>query len=109
MKRHTRPKGKGRDGNQAAYSKSTEPAKDHQTVAKLRSKIRDLTRLLQRSENMPADVKIEKERALAGYQADLEKVQGLKRKSDMIRRYHMVRFVGTVFLFPTLSIVFHPF
>lgn len=46
---------------------------------------------------MPADVRIEKERALAGYQADLEKSKstvGSKRRNDIISRYHMVRFFG---------------
>ncbi|MCJ1389512.1 18S rRNA maturation protein [Xylographa bjoerkii] len=58
----------------------------------LKSKIRDLTRLLDHSKDLPADVRIEKERALAGYRADLECAQDEKRRADMIKRYHMVRF-----------------
>ncbi|MCJ1384643.1 18S rRNA maturation protein [Xylographa soralifera] len=61
----------------------------------LKSKIRDLTRLLDHSKDLPADVRTEKERALAGYRADLESAQDEKRRADMIKRYHMVRFFGT--------------
>ncbi|MCJ1401189.1 18S rRNA maturation protein [Xylographa trunciseda] len=61
----------------------------------LKSKIRDLTRLLDHSKDMPADVRMEKDRALAGYRADLESALDEKRKADMIKRYHMVRFFGS--------------
>ena len=64
------------------------------SVNKIKGKIRDLTRLLERSERLPADVRIEKERALAGYRLDLNKAREEKRKKDIIRRYHMVRFFG---------------
>ncbi|MCJ1432215.1 18S rRNA maturation protein [Xylographa pallens] len=67
----------------------------HQSANTLKSKIRDLIRLLDHSTDLPADVRIEKERALTGYRADLEGVQDEKRKADMIKRYHMVRFFGT--------------
>ena len=60
----------------------------------LKSKVRDLTRLLDHSKDLPANVRVEKERALVGYRADLEYAQDEKRRSDMIKRYHMVRFFG---------------
>jgi len=60
----------------------------------LKKKIRDTTRLLRHAENMPAGVRIENERALAGYKQDLEAADEGKRKSKMIKRYHMVRFFG---------------
>lgn len=63
----------------------------------LKEKIRDLTRLLEHSTTMPADVRIEKERALAGYRADFEKSKaavGPKKRNDIVSRYHMVRFFG---------------
>ncbi|KAL9119576.1 MAG: hypothetical protein Q9187_003873 [Circinaria calcarea] len=62
------------------------------SVSVLKGKIRDLSRLLERSRTLPADVRIEKERALAGYKADLEKRAEEKRRKDMIGKYHMVRF-----------------
>lgn len=64
------------------------------SVAPLKSKIHDLKRALQHNERMPADVRIEKERALAGYKQDLENAGREKQKQLMIKRYHMVRFVG---------------
>ncbi|KAI9875463.1 MAG: 18S rRNA maturation protein [Pleopsidium flavum] len=58
----------------------------------LKKKIRDTTRLLEHAENMPAGVRIENERALAGYKQELEAADEGRRKSKMIKRYHMVRF-----------------
>lgn len=52
---------------------------------------------------MPAGLKIEKERALKGYQADLEEVEERKKKSEMISKYHFVRFLG-ISPFPLLSL-----
>ncbi|MCJ1289266.1 18S rRNA maturation protein [Xylographa carneopallida] len=64
----------------------------HQSANTLKSKIRDLTRLLDHSKDLPANVRIEKERVLAGYRADLESAHDEKQRADMIKRYHMVRF-----------------
>ncbi|MCJ1417008.1 18S rRNA maturation protein [Xylographa parallela] len=72
------------------YDNGVHPS--HQSANTLKSKIRDLSRLLDHSKDLPADVRIEKERALTGYRADLEGAQNEKRKADMIKRYHMVRF-----------------
>ena len=60
----------------------------------IKAKIRDVIRLLKRSDNLPAGVRIEKERALAGYKQDLQQAQAEKRKQHMISKYHMVRFFG---------------
>ncbi len=60
----------------------------------LKRKIRDTTRLLQHAEDLPAGVRIEQERALAGYKQDLEAVEEGKSRAKMIKRYHMVRFFG---------------
>ena len=58
----------------------------------IKSKIRDLTRLLAHSGHLPAGVRIEKERALAGYKQDLEHALMEKHRHRMISKYHMVRF-----------------
>ncbi|KAI9846918.1 MAG: 18S rRNA maturation protein [Thelocarpon superellum] len=58
----------------------------------LRKKVRDLTRLLQRSDSLPADVRVQHERALAEYQQDLQLATDEKRRQKIIRKYHMVRF-----------------
>lgn len=65
-----------------------------QSINALKEKVRDLTRMLDHSKNLPANVRLEKERALAGYQSDLEAAQSEKRRSDLIKKYHMVRFFG---------------
>ncbi|KAI4225630.1 MAG: hypothetical protein L6R36_003789 [Xanthoria steineri] len=62
------------------------------SVNALKSNIRSVTRVLEHAQNLPLDVRIEKERALAGYKQDLEKVQHEKERQRMIKKYHMVRF-----------------
>ncbi len=64
------------------------------SVNRLKTKIRDLTRLLRRPDHLPADVLVVQERALAGYQHALEGIEREKRKKEMIGKYHMVRFFG---------------
>ncbi|WPG98624.1 Hypothetical protein R9X50_00141700 [Acrodontium crateriforme] len=62
------------------------------TVNDLKSKVRSLRRLLEHSENLPANVRVEKERALQSAQFELEMEQLAKKRSDIIGRYHKVRF-----------------
>ena len=64
------------------------------SINHIKGKLRDVTRTLERSKNLPADVRVEKERALAGYKLDLENAENEKRKQQMIKKYHMVRFFG---------------
>ncbi|KAL8869487.1 MAG: hypothetical protein Q9174_004238 [Haloplaca sp. 1 TL-2023] len=65
---------------------------DSVSVNALKSKIRDVTRVLEHAQDLPMDVRIEKQRALAGYKQDLGKAQREKERQQMIKRYHMVRF-----------------
>ena len=74
------------------------PATKSASVNQLKSKIRDLSRALEHSDHLPAGVRIEKERALAGYKQDVEKIQEDKRKNELIKKYHMVRFFGGLLL-----------
>lgn len=67
------------------------------SVNRLKSKIRDIDRLLRRPEKLPADVQVTQERALAGYRQDLERIESAKRRNKMISKYHMVRFFGRLF------------
>ncbi|KAL8924780.1 MAG: hypothetical protein Q9208_003870 [Pyrenodesmia sp. 3 TL-2023] len=62
------------------------------SVNALKSKIRDVRRVLEHAQKLPLDVRIEKERALAGYSQDLEKAENEKETQRMIKKYHMVRF-----------------
>ena len=79
---------------------TTKPA----SINQLKSKIRDLTRALEHSDHLPAGVRIEKERALAGYRQDVEKIHEDKRKSELIKKYHMVRFFGGLLYHCPISI-----
>ncbi|OAX83526.1 hypothetical protein ACJ72_02101 [Emergomyces africanus] len=64
---------------------------DLPAARELKDKIRDIKRLLNRADHLPADVKIEKERALVGYERDLEIVESRKNRAAMIKKYHFVR------------------
>ena len=61
-------------------------------VNELKSQVRSLKRLLERNDDLPADVRVEKERALQNALHDLEETQRAKTRSDMIGRYHKIRF-----------------
>ncbi len=64
------------------------------SINPLKKRIRDVTRLLERSENLPANVRVDNERALAVYRGELAAAQEEKQKQKMIKKYHMVRFFG---------------
>lgn len=64
------------------------------SVNAVKKRIRDVTRLLERSEDLPADVRAENERALAAYRQELAAADEEKIRQKMIKKYHMVRFFG---------------
>ena len=61
----------------------------------LSAKVRSLRKLLNHhvGAKLPADVRQEKERELAGYLADLERREKNSRRSAMIKKYHKIRFL----------------
>ncbi|KAK3701477.1 hypothetical protein LTR37_015451 [Vermiconidia calcicola] len=61
-------------------------------VNEIKSQIRSIKRLLEKNEGLPANVRIEKERELQTAQHELEEEQKAKQRSDMISRYHKIRF-----------------
>jgi hypothetical protein len=63
-------------------------------VNAIKKRIRDVTRKLERAEDLPANLRIEDERALATYQQELASAQAEKTRQKMIKKYHMVRFFG---------------
>ncbi|KAL8933151.1 MAG: hypothetical protein Q9216_006498 [Gyalolechia sp. 2 TL-2023] len=89
--RKSRPKTKSHKTRRGT-SKAAPAESASVSVNALKSKIRDVTRLLEHAHDLPLEVRIEKERALAGYRQDLEKAQYEKERQRMIKRYHMVRF-----------------
>ena len=62
------------------------------SVNPIKNQIFQLNRQLK--QDLPADIRVEKERALAGYERDLEMAIEERKKQDMISKYHMVRFFG---------------
>lgn len=64
------------------------------SVNAIKKRIRDVTRRLERSEDLPADVKLEDERALVAYQQELAAAEAENIRQKMIKKYHMVRFFG---------------
>lgn len=61
-------------------------------VNALKSRVRDLNRLLAKDDALPPHVRIAKERELQTAQYDLRQSQAAERRSKMISRYHQVRF-----------------
>lgn len=61
----------------------------------LKARIRDLRRQLSRAgDDMPANVRVDKERELQACEHELAVAEGERVKQDMIPRYHKVRFFG---------------
>lgn len=71
------------------------PKKDHKypSVNELKKRIRDAKRLLNKSD-LPVEARIVQERALKGYEQDLEDETKRRDRSAMIKKYHFVRFLG---------------
>lgn len=66
---------------------------DRPSVNELKKQIRNARRLLAR-DDLPADSRIIQERALAGFEKELEEETRRRQRSEMIGRYHFVRFLG---------------
>lgn len=66
---------------------------NYPSVNELKRRIRDVKRLLSRGD-LAADARIVQERALAGYEKDLEDETRRRTRSQMIKKYHFVRFLG---------------
>ncbi|ERF73574.1 hypothetical protein EPUS_07508 [Endocarpon pusillum Z07020] len=59
----------------------------------LSDKIHSLRRLLEKAIDMPADVRLEKERELQGYVIDQQRIKAMREKNAVTSRYHFVRFM----------------
>jgi hypothetical protein len=59
-----------------------------------KKRARNIERLLQKNENLPADVRKDLERELAAHSATVEDREFRKHRSAMITRYHKARFFG---------------
>ena len=74
-------------------------------MTEARNKVRNVKRLLEHSAgNMPADVRMEKERELAAYEHDLEILLQNRVDKQTLGKYHFVRFLGKIgFITSTLT------
>lgn len=61
-------------------------------VRPLKNRKRDLERLLKHKDTLPADVRLNHERELQSLEYELAEAEKERRKSEMIGKYHMVRF-----------------
>ncbi|PYI18281.1 hypothetical protein BO99DRAFT_444004 [Aspergillus violaceofuscus CBS 115571] len=65
---------------------------DFTSVNDLKKRIRAAKRLLAKPD-LPADVRVTQERALLGYERDLEEEMQSRERSKLIKKYHFVRFL----------------
>ncbi|KAJ5641715.1 hypothetical protein N7490_005715, partial [Penicillium lividum] len=72
--------------------KFTPRDKDFTSVNDLKRRIRDVKRLLNKG-TLPADARVVQERALAGYEQDLADEITRRDRSQLIKKYHFVRFL----------------
>jgi hypothetical protein len=86
----TRPSKKPRKADPPAYKKQAHTS----SVNAIKKRIRDVKRRLERSQNLPATIRMEDERALAAYEQELTAADEEKTRQKMIKKYHMVRFFG---------------
>lgn len=73
--------------------------KEYPSVNDLKRRIRDVKRLLSKP-GLSADARVVQERALTGYEQDLAEETARRDRSQMISRYHFVRFLGMQQRFP---------
>lgn len=66
---------------------------EYPSINELKRRIRAVKRLLEKVD-LPADARIVQERALSGYEKDLEDELQRRDRSQMIKKYHFVRFLG---------------
>jgi hypothetical protein len=85
----TEPNRKRQKPNHLSGGKSFKKA---HPINDLKSQVRSLRRLLEHNDDLPANVRVEKERALKSAQHELEETLKAKKRSEMIARYHKVRF-----------------
>lgn len=74
--------------------------RESRSVNELKKRIRDVKRLLNKG-TLPPDARVVQERALAGYEQDLEDETTRRDRSHLIKKYHFVRFLGILHSTPS--------
>lgn len=84
--------------SKSSHKSKSKPAarieKEYPSVNELKKRIRDVKRLLNKKD-LSADARVLQERALAGYEEDLAEELVRRERSQMIKKYHFVRFLGS--------------
>lgn len=87
--------GPGRNPHRVQKSKpDSKRGSEKHPINTIKKQLHNLNRQLKL--DLPADIRVEKERAIAGYERDLEVALQEKKKQEMISKYHMVRFFGSL-------------
>lgn len=87
----SKPFKKPRNSEPPVYRKQAHTS----SVNAIKKRIRDVSRRLERSDDLPANVRVEDERALNAFHQELAAAKAEKLRQKMIKKYHMVRFFGT--------------
>lgn len=66
-----------------------------QSLNEIKKRARDIERRFAKGDELPADVQRNLERELAHCKRQVEDLQYKKKRSEMISKYHKVRFFGT--------------
>ncbi|KAJ5095802.1 hypothetical protein NUU61_005158 [Penicillium alfredii] len=86
----------GSDGDiKPTHNSKGKPARnenEYPSVNDLKRRIRDVKRLLNKKD-LSADARVLQERALSGYEQDLVEETARRERSQMIKKYHFVRFL----------------
>lgn len=65
-----------------------------QSLNEVKKRARDIQRRFAKADNMPADIQRNLERELAHCKKQIEDMEHKKQRSEMIGKYHHVRFFG---------------
>lgn len=86
-----RPKQHFQSHKPASHGNSTQPGVSLHEVKK---RARNIERRFAKGDDLPADVKQKLERELVQCKTQIDEITHKKRRSDMISKYHRVRFFG---------------
>ena len=85
------------NGNQKRTrpNRTTKSKGKEDSMSWVRTRARNIERLLQKNQDLPANVQNDLERELAAHKVSIADKAFQRKRSAMISKYHMVRFFGT--------------
>lgn len=95
-KSHTNFQSRSRNKTRPKNSrnKDGEGPRNGRSLDDLKKEIQHATQLLDESPSLPANKRVELERAVAARRYDLAVLEYERRKQKMIKKYHKIRFFG---------------